>query len=395
MTTSTSTLAILLAAAAMHAAAFALPSQIPLPPAPIPFNDTGFTLCVDMAGGLSPDCAGSGQDAEFGRDMRYPNPRNGAAGFKFARVCNSGQVAGFGDCPLYPVLGAGPNDWACTLDRVTGLVWEMKTTDGGLHDQSRLFTSLGSQRPGEITDTSTFVTKTNRRTLCGHSDWRIPRQSELVGIVHYGAPKPGPAIDDAFFPNTRYQVPSGGSQPIPFWTQTRFWRDVTVLSTLNPAEGSSTTLLPVAQGQARLVRGKPLQQQFEISPDMQEVQDELTGITWRRCVEGTRWKHGRCAGKPKLMAWFEALAHASAQGDGWRLPNLKELRHLLSDEGNYPCIVPPFPLPPLPYASTWSSTPYADPGITGVNAWQVDLANCIGWKAAPESTLNQVRLVRD
>lgn len=395
MTPSTKTFAILVAATAMHAAAAALPSQFPLPPAPIPFNDTGLTQCMDITGGFSDDCAGSGQDAAFGRDMRYSNPRNGAAGFKFARVCNSGQAAGFGDCPLVPVLGAGPNDWACTLDRVTGLMWEMKTTDGGPHDQLRLFTSFGFQQVGGLTDTSTFVTRTNRRKLCGNSDWRIPRQSEMVGITHYGAPKPGPAIDDAFFPNTRYQVPDGGVQPYPVWTQTRYWLDVTALSTLNPADGSSVLLQPFAAGQARLVRGTPLQQQFEISPDMQEVQDELVGITWRRCVEGTRWKNGRCVGRPKLMSWFEALAHASAQGEGWRLPNLKELRHLLSDGGNDPCIVPPFPLPSLPFASTWSSTAYTEPGITGVNAWQVDLANCTGWNVAPEGTLNQVRLVRD
>ncbi len=394
MTIRTKTSAILLAAA-MHAAAFALPSQIPTPPAPIPFNDTGLMLCIDRAGTLSADCAGSGQDAAFGRDMRYPNPRNGAAGFKYARVCNSGQVNGFGDCPMVPALGAGPNDWACTLDRVTGLLWEMKTTDGGPRDQSRLFTSFGFQQPGGLTDTSTFVTKTNRKGLCGYDDWRIPRQSELMGIVNYGAPKPGPAVDPAFFPNTRYQVPDGGWQPYSFWTQTRFWFDSTQLSTLDPADGSSTALAPFQAGQARLVRGTALEQHFEVSPDMQEVRDTLNGVTWRRCVEGTRWKNGRCVGRPKLMAWFEALSHACSEGNGWRLPNLKELRQLLNDEGTYPCTVPPFPLPPLPFAPTWSSTPYDEPTASDVYAWQVDLANCTGWIVAPQSSLNQVRLVRD
>jgi uncharacterized protein DUF1566 len=218
--------------------------------APKPLNDTGITLCgdyayndtgyagsrdhnnkVDCLNGASPsstatqegfettngmDSVPAGQDALFGRDVTANDSSDGHAGFSFTRVCNSGAHAGEGSCPVDPVLGNGANDWGCTLDNVTGLLWEVKTDDGGLRDKDWTYTWYstntsnnggstgladgGSCSNGTGCDTEKYVVAVNAVDLCGSFGWRLPSRSELMGIVSNDRTKP--AVDTAYFPNT-------------------------------------------------------------------------------------------------------------------------------------------------------------------------------------------------
>jgi hypothetical protein len=141
-------------------------------------NDTGQTRCADVADQWTSQCAGTGQDAAFGRDATRPRSADGVAGFSFLRVCNTGEPAGFGGCPRVPARGPGLHDWGCTFDRVTGLTWEVKTDDGGLRDWRHLYTRTRPQDPGYGTpsDAAGFVHAVNHRGgLCGSSHWRLPR----------------------------------------------------------------------------------------------------------------------------------------------------------------------------------------------------------------------------
>lgn len=106
--------------------------------------------------------------------------------------------------------------WDCVRDDVTGLVWEVKTIDGGLRDQNHTYTwynpdpqanggapgtTDGGQCDGGIDcDTHAYVQAVNEQGLCGASDWRLPTRSELRTIVDYKAEFP--AIDTGHFPNT-------------------------------------------------------------------------------------------------------------------------------------------------------------------------------------------------
>ena len=218
-------LAVFLAAAALAIAASAIAESAADTTLPFRLNDTGATLCVVGQPGdrsFSADCAGSGQDGEFGRDSTAPGDADGRAGFSFAKVCHSGDVAGTGVCPADPVPGSAADAWGCTLDRATGLLWEVKTDDGGLHDSRPLYTNFlpGDTRYGDANDAAGFVDAVNASALCGATDWRVPDRAELHSLVDYGVASESraPTIDTAWFPHT---------PPDAHWTSSPFRGGIT------------------------------------------------------------------------------------------------------------------------------------------------------------------------
>lgn len=105
--------------------------------------------------------------------------------------------------------------WSCVRDNVTGLMWEVKTVDGGLRDQNHTYTwhnpdsgenggapgpGDGGECSGSACGTHAYVQAVNEQGLCGETDWRMPTRSELRTIVDYQASFP--AIRTAYFPNT-------------------------------------------------------------------------------------------------------------------------------------------------------------------------------------------------
>jgi hypothetical protein len=179
-------------------------------------NDTGVTRCATAAAsGL--DCGSSAagtdlfprQDAESGRDLTANDDRDGHAGFSFTKLDAAGTAV-----PDQTVAYA-VSPWPCVLDRVTGLTWEVRTSDGGLRDSlwtySWFATSLpqgspggtpsgGACAPAGTCDTEQYQAAVNGAALCGFRDWRLPSRAELLGLVDYGAPV-APFIDTAFFPD--------------------------------------------------------------------------------------------------------------------------------------------------------------------------------------------------
>lgn len=61
------------------------------------------------------------------------------------------------------------------------------------------------------------------------------------------------------------------------------------------------------------------------------VKDNDTGLIWQRCSVGQSWdaKSNKCTGDAKNLSWQQALKAAKALGEGWRLPNVKELASLI------------------------------------------------------------------
>ncbi|MEZ5478587.1 MAG: DUF1566 domain-containing protein [Thiolinea sp.] len=188
-------------------------------------NDTGITLCGSVSGIISNslDCDAvddlgnplvpGGQDGHYGRDVTANDDSDGHAGFSFTKLAANGDE-----------LAAGATEWSCVKDNVTGLIWEVKTDDGGLHDKDDRFTwydtdttrnggfagyannysgcaSYDTNNEATWCNTQAFVARVNSGVgLCGANDWRMPTREELRSLVSYD--RVNPAIDADYFPNT-------------------------------------------------------------------------------------------------------------------------------------------------------------------------------------------------
>jgi hypothetical protein len=108
----------------------------------------------------------------------------------------------------------------CVYDNKTGLMWEVKTADGGLRDWNKTYTNYDDPsfepfRNGWVevnptraqidapTNSIGFVNSVNANNLCGHNDWRMPTRGELSSIFVGGV---SPTIDSTWFPNTQSSV---------------------------------------------------------------------------------------------------------------------------------------------------------------------------------------------
>jgi hypothetical protein len=177
------------AAACVSAALGATPSAASAAQTSFPrlLNDTGSVTCyVPDRGGTEIPCEGTGQDGQYGRDVTDWRKFDGRGGFSYRKISSTGEP-----------LPASATEWACVQDRVTGLMWEMKTADGGLHDGLRTYTQLNN---GDSDDVSGFVREANQAGLCGHHDWRLPARMELQSIIDLG--HHAPLVVDGWFPNT-------------------------------------------------------------------------------------------------------------------------------------------------------------------------------------------------
>lgn len=169
-------------------------------------NDTGITRCGSVDGTSNdlacPVTEAPGQDAEYGRDVTHNDDSDGHAGFSFTKLDANGNP-----------LPASATIWDCVKDNVTGLIWEVKTDDGGLRDKDNTYTwyepdstknggDPGMQNGGSCTgsscDTYGYVQAVNAQGLCGASDWRMPTVDELYSLVYENL---GLTIESNFFPN--------------------------------------------------------------------------------------------------------------------------------------------------------------------------------------------------
>lgn len=189
-----------------------------------PLNDTGITWSGNYTSGNNETCVSSGdnvvaaQDCSHGRDADpdHDDDSDGHAGFSFTKLDSDGQ-------PLTDQnADYTSTPWACVQDNVTGLIWEVKTDDSGLHDKDDKYTwynddgntnggfngyadqggdtcfSYESGTPPTYCNTQYYVNRVNATGWCGASDWRMPTRKELESLVAYN--RNNPSIDTNYFP---------------------------------------------------------------------------------------------------------------------------------------------------------------------------------------------------
>jgi hypothetical protein len=164
-----------------------------------------------------PPVVPSGQDGNYGRDLAA-DLTDGSKGFSFIKLDAAGAA-----------LAHSANQWTCVKDQVTGLVWELKTDDGGLHDKDDSFvwyesdprlgngglpgyekatdydpsrsdqtcSGFTSANNASYCNTKAFVNRVNQSGYCGANNWRLPTREELNSIVDY---QNSPRIDTVYFP---------------------------------------------------------------------------------------------------------------------------------------------------------------------------------------------------
>lgn len=116
-------------------------------------------------------------------------------------------------------LDARDGPWACVVDSNTGLVWENKSRDEGIHagvwtyswidsdgwQKSRhrvMQTPQGSCAGLDHCNTAALVERANTEHWCGFNDWRIPELEELQTLLDTSYPPPGPLVCPCFLSNT-------------------------------------------------------------------------------------------------------------------------------------------------------------------------------------------------
>jgi hypothetical protein len=100
----------------------------------------------------------------------------------YVRAVRAGQCGSFGN-----FIDNG--DWTVT-DTSTGLMWEVKTDDGGSRDKDNTYTWKEA------------LSYCENLPLASYNDWRLPSVNELQSLVDYSIPYPGPTINTNYFPNT-------------------------------------------------------------------------------------------------------------------------------------------------------------------------------------------------
>lgn len=143
-------------------------------------NDTGQTQCLNVFGNSLEDCTPEnsgddspypGQDGRYGRDAAAKYPTQSG----FTKPEGSGGRGGFAFTPLdvngnpIPLVGDPPvpaKTPRCIWDRVTNLIWEVKTDDGGLQNINWTYGWGESQSDRHTTD--------QRRQLSGYRHHQQP-----------------------------------------------------------------------------------------------------------------------------------------------------------------------------------------------------------------------------
>jgi hypothetical protein len=295
-----------------------------------PIPDTGLTKCYNNNKYEIP-CPTPGQSF-YGQDGNYTiNPPS------YTKLDATGKA-----------LPVSATTWAMVKDSVTGLIWENKTDDGGIHDKDNQYTwcdtnpETNGGDPGCIgampSNTEGFIKALNDAHFGSFSDWRMPTVKELQSIMNYG--RHDPEVDTTFFPNMMSVYWSSNSYAgVPHNNWPEAWAISRFGSTGKGYKSEILYVRAVRGGQSRIL------DHLMINGDG-TVTDTATGLMWQQ-------------GQSPALTWEAALTYTESLSlagyDDWRMPTVKELVSIVDFNRWNPAIDTTF-FPGTNSLSYWSST---------------------------------------
>jgi hypothetical protein len=244
-------------------------------------------------------------------------------------------------------------------DDVTGLIWEVKTDDGGIHDKDNEYAwEEDSDEPNVQND---FIAVLNSERFGGSDDWRLPTVQELYTIVHNIKTDADndPKISTTYFPNTMLSR---------YWSSTtyfvvQFCKRCTWYVEFDAGDVMYDDNSNI--NHALAVRGAANTSHFVDNEDG-TVTDKTTGLMWQK-LEVLDENGAVCK-----MTWKEALAYCEglelAGHRDWRLPNIKELQSIVDYQAYDPSIDTTI-FPRTESYAYWSATTYADDTDNAFNVY--------------------------
>ena len=307
--------------------------------------DTGQTKCYDNDSEIS--CPAEGE-AFYGQDAQYQGPQRSYTklGANGVELSDSATIS---------------EGWIMTRDNVTGLVWEIKTDDDGIHDKDNKYTWCDTNSDtnggiqgtcGDGTDTEDFINDLNDNNFGGYSDWRLPTIKELSTLINSDVPYPELTIDTVYFPNT---------MPSYYFSSTAQSADLAW--SVYFSYGYLGYYYKSDYNYVRAVRSA----QDKLSDHLVDnhdgtITDTTTGLMWQKCSMGQTYNASTngCDGSANYYYnWQQALAECEnfeLRGyDDWHLPSRNELQSIVDYSRSLPAIDPNY-FPNTMLSSYWSST---------------------------------------
>ena len=294
-----------------------------------PLPDTGQTKCYDNSGEITCPSHGS---AFYGQDGNFLiNPPS------YTKLDANG----------YP-LPEDATSWAMVRDNLTGLIWEVKTDDGSIHDKDNTYTWYDSNpetnggdagTPGDGADTEDFIADLNAANFGGFSDWRLPTKSEIRSIVDYSSINK--SINAEYFPNAKDAY---------YWSSTTRANEIDFAWSLYFKYGYGYSLNKSSNSCVRAVRGgQHLHLSHLFINNDGTVTDANTGLMWQQNTPSD------------TMTWAQSLSYTEgldlAGHTDWRLPSIKEIDSIVDFTRTTPSIDPLY-FPDTQSTHYWSSTVY-------------------------------------
>ena len=140
--------------------------------------------------------------ADYIEDLQLvgSDTNNGSKSARYVKLDKNGKV-----------LADSVNNWSCVKDNKTGIIWEAKTDDGGMHDKDNRYTFKG--KTWYHADAGTLASYAYKNSLCGYGYsqkcsnsynkkcmWTIPTKEDFKSIIVTG--NGSPTINKKYFPNT-------------------------------------------------------------------------------------------------------------------------------------------------------------------------------------------------